>query len=148
MGRPSKLTPQLIDMAIKLREEGMSIKKISELLCIDESTLYIREDWKALRKEMNNIKDIQEMKNAIKVKESLYKLATFHTVTKKTIYADANGNISQVVTVKEQKQPNEKAIEYYLNNKCPDEFKTNPTEQKTETTDDGTIKIQIVGGDE
>lgn len=148
MARPSKLTLEKIEMAIELRKKKFTLEEIAHFLGINKSTLSMSKDWVKLRDELNEIKRIQELEDAVEIKKSLKRLAQFNKTKKKVIYRDAQGNITQVVETTEEKQPNQKAIEFYLTNKCPDEFKTNPTEQKAETTDDGTIKIQIVGGDE
>lgn len=147
-GRPSKLTLEKIEMAIELRKKGFSLEDIARFLGINKSTLSMSKNWVKLRDELNEIKRIQEMEDVIKIKKSLVKLAQTNKVKKKVIYKDAQGNVQSIVETVEEKQANQKAIEYFLNNKCPEEFKANPTETKIDNSEDGTLKVQIVGGEE
>ncbi len=75
------------------------------------------------------------------VEESLYKKAVGCTVTE-TTKKISNGRVHTETKVK-QVQPDQRAIEYFLNNRASDKWKSNPTNE--ESGNDGKIAELLEG---
>lgn len=76
-----------------------------------------------------------------KVEESLYKKATGCTVTE-TTKKISNGRVHTETKIK-QVQPDQRAIEYFLNNRASDKWKSNPA--GAESGNDGKIAELLEG---
>ncbi len=75
------------------------------------------------------------------VEESLYKKAVGCTVTE-TTKKISNGRVHTETKIK-QVQPDQRAIEYFLNNRASDKWKSNPTNE--ESGNDGKIAELLEG---
>ena len=75
------------------------------------------------------------------VEESLYKKAVGGTVTE-TVKKISNGRVHTETKVK-QVQPDQRAIEYFLNNRASDKWKSNPA--GAESGNDGKIAELLEG---
>lgn len=140
-GRKSKLTPEKIELAVKLREMGFSLKDIAKSLKIDESRLYYKgTEWLELKNELNAIRAAQDIERNGKVENSLYKRATGQKVKTVREVLARDGSIVKLTEVKEI--PGDvKAQEIYLTNRDPQRWKAAPEETTAGGKVDNQIKI-------
>lgn len=143
-GRPTKLTQDKIELAIRLRERGFPIKEIAQAIGIDESVLYFKgTEWEQLRQRLNVIKEKQELEKLKKVEHSLYERAIGYKTKEKKEILDADGNLQQTQITTKHIPGDVKAQQFYLTNRDPERWQTTPEENNGEGATDNTIKIVI-----
>lgn len=144
-GRPTKLTDEKIELAIKLRERGFSIAEIATSLGVTEQILYLKNsEWEKLRQRLNLIKSKQELERISKVEKSLFKRSIGYKTKEVREMFDEQGNkTGKIITTKEV-PPDVKAQQFFLINRDPDNWKSAPESEMTEEQKhDTTIKIKI-----
>lgn len=82
-----------------------------------------------LQSDLNSVADSPE-KQISEVEKSLYKKAVGGTVTE-TTKKISNGRVHTETKIK-QIQPNQRAIEYFLNNRAADKWSSNPKNDDNE----------------
>lgn len=143
-GRPTKLTAEKIELAIKLREKGFTIEEIAQALHVTEQLLYLKNsEWEELRKQLNLIKEKQEIEKLNKVSQALYKRAVGQKVKTKKEVLNKNGEVVELTEVKEI--PGDvKAQQFYLINRDPENWSINPADAELNNESaDKTITIKI-----
>ena len=93
-----------------------------------------------LQSGLNSVADSPE-KRISEVEESLYKKAVGGTVTE-TTKKISNGRVHTETKIK-QVQPDQRAIEYFLNNRAADKWKSNPAAE--DNNDNGKIAELMEG---
>lgn len=147
-GRPTVLTQKAIETALMLREKGFTILEIAQALGISEQLLYLKgSDWEKLRRELNIIKARQEAEKINKVSKALYDRAVGQKVKIKKEVLTKGGDIVELKEVREI-AGDVKAQQFYLINRDPQNWKIQPEEIQGAETGAGSIKIQIVEGEE
>lgn len=96
----------------------------------------LQSDLNSTDKNLNNAEE-----RIAEVEESLYKKAVGGTVTE-TTKKISNGRVHTETKIK-QIQPDQRAIEYFLNNRAADKWKSNPTGE--ENGSDGKIAELLEG---
>jgi len=143
-GRPTKLTDEKIELAIKLRERGFSIEEIANALKISEALLYLKNtEWERLRNRLNIIKEKQELERIEKVEKSLFKRSIgYKTKEKKENYDKSGELLGYTITTKEV-SGDVKAQTLFLTNRAPDRWKVTPEDKQDTEVVDNQIVIKI-----
>lgn len=132
-GRPTKLTQDKIELAIRLRERGFPIAEIAQALGVTEQLLYLKNsEWEQLRKRLNIIKEKQELERLKKVEHSLYDRAIGYKTKEKRELFDGDGNKTGEQVTTREVTPDVKAQMFYLANRDPDNWKLQPGENNTQ----------------
>lgn len=144
MGRPSKISEDKINIAIKLAQENKTIVYICNFLGINRQTLY---NWSAtfpeLKQRIDEEKRLAELKEIASVRKSLIKRAKgYKTREVKEHFDDKGKLISYDITTKEV-PANVKAQQFYLTNKAPNEWKISPDGLNQDGENDNEITIKV-----
>lgn len=143
-GRPTKLTQEKIELAIRLRERGFPIAEIAQALNVTEQVLYLKNsEWEQLRKRLNLIKAKQELERVSKVEKSLYNRAIGYKTKEKRESYDEDGNLTGTVITTRHIPADVKAQQFYLTNRAPEDWSLQPDNEEQTDTTDNTIKIVI-----
>lgn len=124
-GRPSEFTNELGVKIVKLFKEGYSETKIAEMINVERKTIY---SWRQANKEFqldcSLAREFYEQSQVEKVELALVDRATgFRAEVKRTELHPHSGD---VIELYEEKiwPPDTRAIEYYLNNRSSDRWKS------------------------
>ena len=149
VGRPTEYRPEMCDDVRKWVEEGIVNHEIAARLGIAESTLY---EWKQKYPEFAEAFEKGHQYRHQNVINALYKRCigyTYEEITKEPVEIpsddpDKPPKKRMVVTKKVRKQmaPDTNAIEFYLTNKLPDQFK-HKTEVQSNVTADVHVKRDV-----
>lgn len=123
-GRPTKFREQHIKLAYQFALLGGTDKRIAEFLEVDVSTL---NRWKNDHPEFKeSLQKGKAQADAIAV-ESLFKLATGTKVHEKKTEEDEIGNVIKVIKTEKELPPNLGALQMWLGNRHPEQFKNRET---------------------
>lgn len=143
-GRPTKLTQEKIELAIRLRERGFPIAEIAAAIGIDESVLYFKgTEWEKLRQRLNVIKEKQEIERLGKVEKSLYKRSIGYKTKEKKEQFDESGNLTGYSITTKEIPADVKAQQFYLINRDPERWQTQPEQENNSEQTDNKIIIKI-----
>ena len=121
MSRPSEYNPKYCAIAKKMCELGAIDKDIAQALGVTEQTI---NNWKVANPEFFESLKIGKSQVDERVKQSLVHRAMGYTHTEDDIRI-INGEIVITQTVKHY-PPDTTACIFWLKNRMPDEFRTNP----------------------
>jgi hypothetical protein len=117
-GRPTKLTPEIIEQAKNYYSLGATDKEVVQFLNICESTLY---NWKNSSPEfLECIKTAQEV-CIDRVSRTLYTKACGYSVKESKVFREQGETV--IVDVDKHFQPDTTSMIFYLKNKDPDNWK-------------------------
>jgi transposase-like protein len=136
-GRPTKLSEEKKQQAVKLQAKGMTIVEISEILAIHPRTL---QRWRGkLTDFCHALKEAKDSSDEL-VKASLFRRATGYTCEEEKIFF-FQGNVRRVKTIKHY-PPDTTAAIFWLKNRQPQEWRdtynivpgANPNEKDAKKT--------------
>jgi hypothetical protein len=115
VGQPTKYDAGIIPIVVKLVARGFANYEIAETLNIDEKTLY---NWRREHEELAQA--LQRSKELIDAQVEASLLMKANGFERKVQKATASG---KVVTVTEYFPPSDGAIQFYLRNRKPEQFR-------------------------
>lgn len=129
-GRPSKYKPEFCNTAKKVCELGGIDKDVAEALDVDIATLY---RWRNKYPDFCESLKVGKSPADERVKMSLYNRAIGYSHQEDDIRA-VSGEIVITPTIKHY-PPDTTACIFWLKNRMPDEFRTNPEESPQDSAD-------------
>lgn len=143
-GRPSKISEDKINTALKLAEENKTIAYICKIIGITKKTYYNWcETYPKLKRLIDKEKREAEKKEIETVRKSLVQRATgYKTKEKKEIYDGKGKKTGYSITTKEV-PADVKAQQFYLTNRDPQNWKVTPDE-KNGSSEGADNKLHIV----
>ena len=118
-GAPSKFDEKLIPVIKNLMKKGYYDYEVAELLGVDDKTLG---NWKKAYPELFLSEGDWKLEGSADCERAMVKLAKGYELRETKVFMTKSGTIETFDVIK-QLPPNEKALEFVLNNRDPDRWK-------------------------
>ncbi len=118
-GKPSKLTPKSVAVALKMAKDGYLDKEICEVISLHPSTFC---EWKGSYAEFAKALEEAREKPVAMVEAALFRSAMGYTHNEEKIFVSKGGKITRVPTIKHY-APNPTSMTFYLKNKAPHKWR-------------------------
>lgn len=140
-GRPTKFKPEFVDQVYKLCLLGATDKELADFFQVEESTI---NNWKHAHVEfLESLRAGKELAD-MEIANSLYNRAKgMKITTERAIKVKAGEGVEkvEVVEVIEEIPPDQRSIEYWLNNRSRGKWST---KQEVTGANGGAIAIEVI----